>query len=289
MNAAILVLALTPALTQLADTTVAVPPNARLEMHVMGGTIDVDTWDADEIRIRAETGRRESIRIRTTNSVVRIDAQRENGFPGSGTVNYRLTVPVSMGLELSGTNVDIELNGNGGEVSASVVSGDVIAREIRGPLTVQSVSGNVLVENAAGSVTAISTSGNVLVRDVRGRLDAKAVSGNVILEQITSADVAAYSVSGRIHFEGSIAPGGVYALASHSGSVTVVTSSALDATLTLATNSGRFSSSISTLSTINHPRGRRLSYTIGGGSATVEIETFSGNIRILTPEEAPPP
>lgn len=288
MNAAILVLALVPALTQLADTTVTVPPNARLEMHVMGGTIEVDTWDADEVRVRAETGRRESVRVRTSNSVVRIDTRRENGFPGSGTVNYRLTVPVSMGLELSGTNVDIELNGNGGEVSANVVSGDVIARDIRGPLTVQSVSGNVLVENAAGSVTAISTSGNVLVRDVRGRLDAKAVSGNVILERIASPDVAAYSVSGRVHLEGSIAPGGIYTLASHSGPVTVVTPS-LDAMLTLATNSGRFSSSIPALSTINHPRGRRLSYTVGAGSATVEIETFSGNIRILTPEEAPPP
>lgn len=289
MNTALLIVAFAATMGQQADTIVAVPPGARLEMQLMGGSIEVDTWDANQIRVLAEHGRRESVRVRASDSVVRIDTQREGGFPGSGTINYRLTVPVSMDLEFTGMNVDIQVTGSRGRLNAKAVSGEIIAREIGGPVVVQSVSGDVSVEGAAGTVTAVSTSGDVFVSGVSGSLDAKAVSGSVTLEGISSPDVEAYTVSGRIYFDGSLVPNGIYTLATHSGSITVVTSAVPNASLTLATNSGRFSSTIPSLATIDHTPGRRRTYTVGNGSAVVELETFSGDIRILTPEEAPPP
>ncbi len=289
MNIAILIAAFTTTTFQLADTTVSVPPGARLEMRVMGGSVEVDTWDADQIRVLAEHGRRETLNIRTSDSVVRIDTRREGGFPGSNTVNYRLTVPHSMDLDFTGMNVDIQVIGGDGQLNARTVSGEIVARRLGGAVVVQSVSGDVEVEGAAETVTAMSTSGDVFISDASGPLDARAVSGNVILERISSPDVEAYTVSGRIRFEGSLNPNGIYTLATHSGSITLVTPEAPDAALTLATNSGRFSTTIPSLTTIDHSPGRRRTYTVGNGSAVIELETFSGDIRILTPEGSFPP
>jgi DUF4097 and DUF4098 domain-containing protein YvlB len=90
----------------------------------------------------------------------------------------------------------------GVKLSARSVSGDVEARDLRGPVDARSVSGDVHV-TSAGEVRAASVSGDVfasLGRIPSRGLEFRSVSGDVTLElpSGTDADFSARTLSGEI-------------------------------------------------------------------------------------------
>src|SRR6185369_651735 len=97
-----IVVGLLAAALQQSDTTVAVRPNARLELENFGGSIVVRTWDRNEVRVRASHARRDYIRVSASASVVHVEAESRLGVARS--VDYEITVPAAMSLDLSGTN-----------------------------------------------------------------------------------------------------------------------------------------------------------------------------------------
>src|SRR5262245_57645207 len=101
---------------QQTDTTVSVRPNARLELENFGGSIVVRTWDRNQVRVKAEHGRRDWVEVSASPSVVRIEAQSRNGL--AHTVDYEITLPATMSVDLSGTGTSIEVDGVRGEVDA---------------------------------------------------------------------------------------------------------------------------------------------------------------------------
>ncbi len=205
-----------------------------------------------------------------------------------GTVDYDITVPATMDLQLGGMSVDVDVTGTAGQVTANTVSGVVVVRGGRGEITAQSVSGAVAVEGAAGAIRANSTSGNVTLRNVSGQVEARSVSGDVVLDNVRSTEVAAYTLSGDLYFEGEIAPNGRYTFATHSGWIIAGIRPDVNATLTLASSSGDFTSAFPWQETDEPRRGRRRTLTAGNGSATLEIESFSGDIEIVPPGQAIP-
>jgi len=60
------------------------------------------------------------------------------------------------------------------------------------------------------------------------------------------------------------------------------------ATVSIRTYEGRFTSSYPVQLSGDYKRGRRVSFTLGGGAAAVEIEAFDGHIRILKPSDPLP-
>lgn len=264
-------------LIQQTDTTIQVTSGSRLQLNTQGGAITVQTWNRDQIRVQAEHSSRTSVNVSRSGSVVSVRSRGQYG-PG-GIVDYKLTVPAGIALELSGLHSDITVSGVRGEVIARTVEGDVSVKGGRGRIAVQSVNGTVTIEDAEGKIEAKSVSDDVRITGASGDVVAETVSGDVTLRNIQSANVTGSTVSGDVTYAGTIRNSGRYSFVSHSGDVKLEIPENSNATFSVATMSGDIRPRFRVTLPATRP-GRRMSFTLGNGSARVELESFSGDILI---------
>lgn len=265
------------AMVQQTDTTFAVQPGSRLQLNTQGGEIVVRSWNRDQVRVLAEHSSGTRVAIDRSGSVVTVRSRGRYG-PG-GIVDYELTVPASMALDLSGLHSDIRVEGTRGDVVARTVEGDVTVRGGRGRVALQSVNGTITLEDAEGRIEVKSVSDDVRLRNVSGDVAAETVSGDVSLRGVKSASVTAGTVSGDVVYAGTIRDSGRYSFTTHSGDVVLDIPENVNATVTAATLSGDLRSRLRVTIPAGRP-GRRTSFTLGTGSARIELESFSGDIII---------
>lgn len=149
-------------------------------------------------------------------------------------------------------------------------------------LRIGTVSGDLAATNLEGELDLTSVSGDVRLDGGRGqRIELETVSGDVDLLDVRARDVAGNTVSGEVNFRGPILDDGSYEFTTTSGDITLGLPDRPNATLSAATFSGRFSSDLATTQQSGRHR-RRHSATWGSGSAKVDVESLSGDIRITT-------
>lgn len=267
------------ALIQQTDTTFAVRPDARLVISGLGGEVVIRTWNRNEMRVVADHSSRDRLEVRTSASVVRLGIKSRRGAPRS--VEYNVTMPATMNVEVDGTFMDVDVRGVRGEVQVETVQGDVHVEGGEGYLSAHSVQGDVEVSGARGRLRVHTTNGEVRVRDITGELIAETVNGEMSLINIDSRSVEAVTVNGDITYEGTIRDGGRYSLNTHNGDVAVSVPEEANVTVTVATFNGDFESDFPV--TITGTRDKRFSFAIGDGSARLELESFGGSIRLRRP------
>lgn len=255
------------------DTTFSAAGVTRLHANTQGGEIIVRTWNRDQIRVQAEHSSRARLDVERSGETVTL---RIRGRGVVHAVDYTITVPARMGLDLGGLNADVDVQGVTGDVDVKTVQGEVTVRGGRGRVRLQSVNGSVRLENAQGDISAKTVSGSVSVQNVSGDIVAESVSGGVDVRG-DARSVQATTISGEVIYSGPLRDGGAYFFSSHSGSVVLDVPENSDATFTIATVSGSFRSGFRV--TVPPQRsGRRFSFTVGSGRAQVEAESFSGDV-----------
>lgn len=269
------------ALAQQTDTTLAVQQGARLDVENFGGEIVVRTWAQDRVRIQATHSSRDWIEISASASAIRVEAESRRGMPH--LVEYQITVPAWMPLQLSGVSTHMRVEGTRAAVRVETVEGGITVTGGT-EVTVESVEGDVIVTGARGRVDANSVDGEVRLADIVGDIVADAVDGNIMIQGAQSASVEASTVDGDIYYIGAIRDGGRYDLATHSGSVIVSIPEGANAAVTVAMFDGEFEASFP-VQLRNATPGRRFSFTIGTGSARIQLETFDGAVLLRRPSE----
>lgn len=265
------------------DTTVAVREGTRLAVEAMGGDIVIRSWDRAQVRIRADHSSSTSIGIRNDGAVLRLEGRGRMGMPGR--TDFELTVPAWMHAEFDGMNFSLDVEGAAG-VKASTLNGDLVARDVE-DIEFHTMSGDVRVERARGRLILGTVAGRIEVTDATGTIEANAVSGHIGLYRIESSRVEAGSVSGQVIYQGAIRPDGRYSLSSHSGGITMAVPDGADATIRTSTMSGNMNASFTLPALDQMSRGRTV-IRFGAGRAVVDLESFSGNVRLVRPGEAPP-
>src|SRR5687768_15129618 len=152
------------------DQTVEVTKGTRLVLSNNAGEVVVRTWDRDQVRVQATHSDREKVDIQTADNTLRIRGRATRG--PSSLVDYQITVPRWMPVNLSGTYLETTIEGTAAEVTVETVHGNVKVVGGSGNVSVRSVEGTIAVEKAAGRVQATTVNEGIRLIDVSGDMSA---------------------------------------------------------------------------------------------------------------------
>lgn len=274
---AALVLAALPLQSQ--DTNlVSVQRGDRLEAENHTGDITVRTWTRSAVMLRVRTGAR-YVELERSPGEVMVSLNWEHGGPSR--VDYELTVPTWMPLELSGINTTISVSGTQASVSAETVSGHITVEGGTGAVSAESVEGRVTITGARGRIAAESVNESIVIRNSSGEISAETVNGGITITGVDSRDLSAETINGVISFNGPIRDGGNYSISTHNGDVTLGVQEGANASVSVSTFQGEVSADFPIQ--VHGSREKDFSFTLGSGSASINIETFQGQIRLVRP------
>lgn len=216
---------------------------------------------------------------------------------GSGAVNinYTIEVPPNTEVRVTTGSGDLNVGGIAGPVTATTGSGDVQMSEIQGNVNATAGSGDMRMEGIQGSAEVTAGSGDVEIRSVGGRVRVKTGSGDITLTapgnavtvsngsgdiRITGAtsDLRVRTGSGTVTVAGSPSSGSYWELHAASGDVTLNVPANAAFRFHAQSRMGDIRSHLPM--TIVEQSRRELRAVVGQGTARVEVETGSGDIRL---------
>jgi DUF4097 and DUF4098 domain-containing protein YvlB len=284
------------------EQTVDVAKGTRLVVSNNAGEVVVRSWDRDQVRVQATHNERVTIDVTAADNTLRIRSRAARG--PSGLVDYQLTVPQWMPVNLSGTYLESTIEGTTAEVTVESVHGNIRVAGGSGTVNVRSVQGIITVEKATGNVRATTVNEGIRLTNVSGDVYAETTNGDIEIEDAQTTSLEISTVNGDVTFNGSMRDGGSYRLTTHGGDVRVGLGGVNNATVFVRTFQGDFNADFP----IQLPEGqsaregsKRFNFTLGSGSARIELQTFNGDITlarktIVSPQElrrqrrgAPPP
>ena len=254
------------------------------------GSVRVESWSNDEVDVEVEkrrTGISEdsardafedvSVHIsRQENDVeIRIDRDRNHGNDRV-SVDIRVRVPESYGLDLKTSGGDIDVEDLRGDVIARTSGGDVkVGHVTDAVIRVHTSGGDVHVKGGARETKVSTSGGDIKIQDARGAVDATTSGGDVTIGD------AAGEVSAKTS-------GGDITIGSTDGEVTVRTSGG-DIEIDQAGGNTEAITSGGDI-TIGHTTGAVTAKTSGGditvdrADGEVDVHTSGGDVTIVSAE-----
>lgn len=262
------------------DQTVTVTRGARLSIDNFAGEVVVHAWDKDTLRVQARHASRTRIAIRNTPAVVTLSGGASTGPAGS--IDYDITAPAWMAMKIEGQFNYVTVEGAQNEVWVETVRGDIVIKGGAGAVTAKTIEGEVTIEGARGKITVSSVNQGIKINGANGEIAAETTNGSIMLSRIESDSVEAGTVNGSIGYDGALTDKGRYAFTTHNGDISLAVPDSADATFNVRTYNGEFSTSLPVKGPDRSEvhRGKRITYTLGNGSAEVEVESFGGTIRL---------
>ncbi len=268
--------------TPQSDQTVDVAKGTRLVLSNQAGEVTVRAWDRDAVRVQASHSLRERLDLQTADSTLRVRVRTTARGP-AGLVDFTITVPRWMPVNLSGTYLAANIEGTSAEVNVETVGGDVTLKGGSGAVTLRSIEGEIRVEDSSGKVQATTVNDSITIAGVSGDVVADTVNGDVAVANSKASSLEVSTVNGDVRFEGPTADRGTYRITTHNGDIRVSLGAQANATVFVRTFGGDFTSDFP----VTLPEGmgnrdgnKRFNFTLGGGSARVELQSFQGDIHV---------
>ncbi len=280
------------------ERALAVDPGVNLKFCVSEGSLTINGWDRDEVRIFVRDGRRFGFKVLERNAKNDkpnwVWAAREDvdGPPtpfasclGGGRVEIDVPIGATINLEArtSGATIDSVKS-----VSVKIIEGSIGIRNVSGGVKAETYQGDVMLESSAGEITLKTTTGNILAYDVNpggigDLLNAQTTSGTISLQKVSHRQIRSSSISGSVLFNSGFLAGGIYNFKTSNGSIELQIPADASSRFIASLGFGSFNSAIplDVQSESITPGGKSIVATLGNGSATVNLTTTSGSIRIL--------
>jgi DUF4097 and DUF4098 domain-containing protein YvlB len=257
------------------DTTVTFDARGIVTVTCPQGAVIVIGSDRNEIKVRART---ENGAIRFTSNGTRATLEPASGR-GCNDGRFEITVPVGAKVSARSWSGSVNVKGVHGDLETRTQSADVDLRDV-GRIDVESLSGDVTVQGAAGESAIHTVSGGIDLGAARGDVEIETVSGDIDLRDVVAKQIRVHTTSGDVSFAGAILPDGRYEYNTHSGEIRLALPGDVGAQLSIGTFNGGIESDFPiTLKADSHDN-KRLSFTLGQGTARIIAETFSGDITL---------
>lgn len=194
-------------------------------------------------------------------NTVRVGEATDHSLFNNISIDYDISVPADVALNLHSGSGDVEVSNVGRFVSGTSGSGNVRAHGVHGPASLESGSGDLELEDAGpGDVKAKTGSGSIRIHEFNGGFTARTGSGDI-------------EAAGRLQGGGSIMTG--------SGDVRLHLTPDSRFTLEAATGSGDIRVHMPGLVATNTESSRHhLTTAVNGGGPALQIRTGSGDIEI---------
>ncbi|PID79597.1 hypothetical protein CSB20_09670 [bacterium DOLZORAL124_64_63] len=249
------------------------------------GSITVVGWDRKEVHVEGTLGDDvKELKFKTgkRKSVIEVEYPRHKNNLRDGA---RLTihVPEKSRVEVECVSAWIKASDLKGEVGLESVSGEVVFKGQCRELEIESVSGSISVEGGAPQMELAGISGRVRVEDCREtELEVSTVSGPVSVQCKKMLGLSAESVSGEIEIIADDLGRGNFQCDAVSGSISFAVGGKVDADFEVSTFNGNIDNEFGQKAhkTSKYTPGKELEFTNGRGEASVELNSFSGNVRI---------
>jgi DUF4097 and DUF4098 domain-containing protein YvlB len=238
---------------------------------------------ADSQAKAKENAAKVNIEVTEEGSVLRIETKYPK-LPFGGSVNvsvdYWLWIPEKAALGAKNISGNVDVEGPGGPVDLSAISGDVNLRKAAKGGDCSTISGNLAVSGVTGDLFLKSVSGDIKATQVKGSVQGETVSGNLEMLDVSEASaVRLKTLSGDVVYRGRINRAGTYSLKSHSGGIDMF----LPADSAFDFEAETFSGDIATdfdVKVVGKISEKEMSGVVNGGGASVKISTFSGDIKL---------
>lgn len=264
-----------------ADTTFQVPPGSRVVIEHRSGDIEVRGTRGREARALLD-GESRGVGVSSSRGTFRIDASR---IWEDVDADLSISLPADVDLEIHGLEGDIRVVGMTGHVELESVDASVVL-DGAGRVTAQTVDGDVTIRDVRDGVTIEGGDGDVWIEDSAGPIRVAGIDGDITLLNVDSRSVQLSTVDGDLLYDGPVYPNGSYELATHDGSVTFTIAENEGARVSVSTFDGSLIPSFPI--TLRGGLMPAAEFTIGDGSARVEIEVFDGDIYLVRPGERRP-
>ncbi|HEY6254114.1 MAG TPA: DUF4097 family beta strand repeat-containing protein [Candidatus Angelobacter sp.] len=187
--------------------------------------------------------------------------------PSESSVDYDIAIPPGV------------------SVTITTATAPITVEDISGDLSLSSDTGVVTVKNAAHARLEVrGVAAPVVLSDVTGQVQVTSSNGSVQLTHVSGSRVRVSTTSGNIAYHGDFSGGGSYFLATYSGAIDVTLPATASVDLTARSLKGSvendFPLQAKSHMTFVPDQGRSFAGTSNSGSSSVELESFSGRIRV---------
>lgn len=258
--------------------------DGRVMVENIAGSITVIGWDKNEIHVEGTLGKEvEELKFKTgkKKSIISVEYKKnlKNIREGADLV---IRVPEGSRLEVDCISAQVKTSKLKGQLKLSSISGDVEFKGWCKELNAESISGQVMVDGGADEMSLESISGAIEAEGKAAEISAETVSGKIVLRYDTFLDLSAESVSGNIKAMGDLHPKSRIRCDVVSGTITLVVPGNVNASFEASTFSSNIDNDFGqkAVRTSKYAPGKELEFTNGDGDADVELNSFSGDIRI---------
>ena len=258
-------------------THVVVPAGNQLEVNTSRGSIQIESWDRNEVEVSGQHS--EAIRLEVkAGSTVEVQETRPPRTALERT-EIVIRIPATMAVSVISDDSQVVIRGIRAGVNVNINHGEVEVHDVEGTMFLDTTTGSLSIENSVGDALLDATSGSITIHDFEGSLVAETVGGIVELSDMRTRMLRVTTNSGDIHYEGSVEAGAVFDLASQTGQIELSLPATMSAEFEVGTVRGAFSSAFD-LGGIEPVQGETFVFSVRSGAAKVSVITYSGDIHI---------
>ena len=269
-----------------ADTTFVLARNALIDITVRRGDLVIRGSDRNEAELRTSNS---SYTLKTSGGGVALgvrDAAGRTFTRDTEDSRVELIVPRGVRVVISAGSADVDIRDIEGDVEVHSNNGDITLEHLGGRAIVETLSGDLRLTDGVGDLRVTTSNGDVVARDVRGTVDVQSTSGDLSVTGTRVPRVRIESISGDAEFEGSVTSDARVQVSTHSGDVLLRFPEGTRGSLEFDTHTGEMQTNAPITTTgalidsrTGKPRpGQRYDFG-GGGSVSVVISTFNGDVR----------
>lgn len=279
---------------------VTVDPNLNLNLCVNEGSLKVNGWNRNELRVFIKDGSQVGfvvvqrdpksqaptwIRLNGLTTLKNKVVRQTECVSGE---EIELDVPVNAMLDIKGQEFETNID-NVNRALVTALGGDVVVRNVKNGVAAKTFRGDVTVENSKGSISIETTTGNIVVfeagpSEIGDGFKAKTNSGTISLQMVDHRQMEVNSISGAIVYTGAIRNGGTYGFGTSNGAIRLSLPAATSCKVFATYGYGNFNSEVpmkTITDNIAYGPVRSIVGQLGnGGDASLKVATNSGNVSI---------